>query len=79
MHVTADGMPAKTEIAKVLHYLEASFQVLTTTNGPIANVIDVNVQLYVLLRRPDNFQVVAEMVLDNLSKSSRVDFATELS
>ena len=71
-------MPAKTEIATVLHYLEASFQVLTTTDGPIANVIDANVQLNVLLHRPDNFQGVAEMALDNLPKKSRVDFATEL-
>ena len=77
MHVTADGMPAKTEIAKVLHYLEACFQVLTTTDGPIANVIDANVQLYVLLHRPDSFQGVAEMVLNNLPKSSRVGFAKE--
>ena len=57
-------MPAKTEKAKVLHYLEAYFQVLTTTNGPVANLIDGNVQLYVLSPIPDNFQRVAEMVLD---------------
>ena len=80
MHATADAMPAKTEIANVLHYLEACFQVLATTNGPVANVIDDNLQLFVLFYRPDNFQGVAEMVLDNLPKSSnpRVDFATEL-
>ena len=64
LHATADDMPAKTEKAKVLHYLEACFQVLTTTNGPVAKLIDGNVQLYVLSPIPDNFQGVAEMVLD---------------
>ena len=59
-------MPAKTEKAKVLHYLEACFKVLTTTNGQVANLIDGNVQLNVLYPIPDNFQGVAEMVLDSL-------------
>ena len=43
LHAKADDTPAKTEKAKVLHYLEACFQVLTTPNGPVANVIDGNV------------------------------------
>ena len=40
------------------------------TNEPVANIIDGNVQLYVLSPSPDNFQGVAEMVLDRLPKSS---------
>ena len=67
-------MPKRTEKTKVLHPLEACSQPLTTTNKPVANVIDGNVQLYVLSYIPDNFQGVAEMVLDHLPKSSRGDF-----
>ena len=50
LHATADDMPVKSMKADVLRYiyLEACFQVLTTTNGPVANVIDDNVQFYVL-------------------------------
>ena len=46
LHATADDMPANTVKAEVLRYmyLEACFQVLTTTNGPVANVIDGIVQ-----------------------------------
>ena len=68
LHATSDGMPAKNEKAKVLHYLEACFQPMTPTNEPVANIIDGNVQLNVLSPRPDNFHGVAEMVLDRLSK-----------
>ena len=50
LHATADVMPAKTAKVKVLHYLEACFQVLTSTNEPVANVVDGNYQLYVLSR-----------------------------
>ena len=63
LHATADDMPAKTEKAKVLHYLEACFKVLTTTNELVANIVDGNVQLYVLSYIPDSFQGVAEMAL----------------
>ena len=69
-------MPAKTEKAKVLHHLEFCFSVLTTTNEPVVNVIDGNVRLFHI---PDNFQGVAEMVLDHLPKLSRVDFVTDIS
>ena len=69
-------MPVKTEKLKVLHYLEVCFQVLSTTNGPVANAINDNVQLYVFSYIPDNFQDVAEMTFDHLPKSSRVQFAT---
>ena len=56
LHATADDIPATTEKGKVFHYLEACFQVLTTTNGPLAKAINVNVQLYVLSHIPDNFE-----------------------
>ena len=72
-------MPARTEKAKVLHYLEACFKVLTTTNESVSNIIDGNVQLYVLSHISDNFQCEARMVLDRLPKSPRVDFITDIS
>ena len=49
----------------------------TKINEPVTNVIDGIVQLYNLSLIPDNFQGVAETVLDYLAKSSRVDFATD--
>ena len=75
---TVDGMPVKTEKAKLLHHLEAGVELMTTPNNePVAYVIDGNASLYVLSPIPDNFQGVAEMVLDRLPKSSRVDFVTD--
>ena len=68
-HVTAGGRPAKTEKVKVLHYLDACFQPLTPTNEPVANVNDGSVQLYVLSSISDNFQDVAEIVLNHLANS----------
>ena len=59
-------MTTKTEKAKVLHLLEACFQPLTPKNKPVGNVIDGNVQLYVLSPIPDNVQSIAEMVSDRL-------------
>ena len=74
LHATADDMPVKTKTAKVLHYIEACFQVLKATNGPVAKVIDSNVQIHGLSYIPDTFQGEAEMVLDHLPKTSRVNF-----
>ena len=71
-------MPAKTEKAKVLHHLGACFQPLAPKNEPVANVIDGNVQRYVLSPIPDKVQGIAEMVLERLAKSSRVDFVTDI-
>ena len=72
-------MPAKIAKANNLHYLGACFQVLQTTNAPVANVIDANAQLYGLSQIPDKFQSVAKLVLDRLPKSSRVDCVTDIS
>ena len=72
-------MHAKTGKAKILHYLEACFKVLTTKNEQVANIIDGNVQGDVLSHIPDNFQRVAEIVSDRLLKSSRADFVTDIS
>ena len=77
MHATADGMPTKIEKAKVLHHLGACFQPLAPKKT-VANVIDGNVQRYVLSPIPDKFQGRAEMVLDRLAKSSRDDFVTDI-
>ena len=64
-------------LQKRLHHLGACFQPLATKNEPVANVINGNVQLYVHSRIPDNLQGIAEMVLDRLPKSLRVDFVTD--
>ncbi|MES9950704.1 MAG: hypothetical protein ABW118_17235 [Candidatus Thiodiazotropha sp.] len=75
---TADGMPAKTEKSKLLHHLESCVEPVTTpTDEGIAHVIDGNASLYVLSPVPENFQGVAEIVLDRLPKASRVDFVTD--
>ena len=79
LHATADGMPAKSEKGKALHHLKTCFQPLAPTTEPVANVIDGNVQLYVLSPIPDNFQGVADMVLNRLAKSSIVYFLTDTS
>ena len=78
LHATAGDMPAKNKKAKVLHHLEACCQPLIITNELVAKVIDCNAQLYVLSHIPDKLQGVADMVLDRLPKSSRVDFATDI-
>ena len=57
LNVTADDMPAKTDKSKVYHSFKARLDVLTTTNEPVANIIDGNVQLNVHSHIPDNFQV----------------------
>ena len=66
-----DGMTAKTEKPKVLHNLNACLLPSAPTNEPVLNVIDGNVQIYVLSPIPDNFQGVAEMVLDPFAKLLR--------
>ena len=72
-------MPANTEKVKVLHQLEAYPQPLTQTNELVANVIDGNVQLYVLSQIPDKVKGVAEMILDCQVESSRVNFVADTS
>ena len=42
-----------------------------------ANIIDGDVQLYILSLIPDNFQGVTEIVSDGLPKPSRVNIVTE--
>ena len=44
---------------------------------PTANIIDGNVQLYILSLIPDNFQGVTEIVSDDLPKPSRVNIVTK--
>ena len=52
---------------------------MTTIDEPLANVTDGDVQLYILSHMPDTFQGVAEMVLNRLPKSPRVDLVTDIS
>ena len=70
-------MAAKIEKSKVLHYFKACFNILTSKKQPAANIIDGNVQLYVLSHIPDNFQGVTEIVSDGLPKPSRVNIVTK--
>ena len=42
-----------------------------------ANIIDGNIQLYILSLIPDNFQGVTEIVSDGLPKPSRVNIVTK--
>ena len=44
---------------------------------PTANIIDGNVQLYILSLIPDNFQGVTEIVSDGLPKPSRVNIVAK--
>ena len=44
---------------------------------PTANIIDGNVQLYILSLIQDNFQGVTEIVSDGLPKPSRVNIVTK--
>ena len=44
---------------------------------PTANIIDCNVQLYILSLIPDNFQGVTEIVSDGLPKPSRVNIVSK--
>ena len=71
-------MHANMDEVKVLHCFKGCFQLLITTNESAANIIDGIVQLYVLYHKPDNFQCVAEMVLDHLPKPSRSDFVVNI-
>ena len=58
--------------SSVLPSFKACFKVLTTKNEPVANIINDNVKLDVLLYIPDNFQGVAEMIFGRLPKSPSV-------
>ena len=58
-------MPTKTEKSKVLHSLS-----VLTLKHTVANIIDDNVQLYVLSHIPDNFQGATQIVIDYLPKPS---------
>ena len=44
---------------------------------PTANIINGDVQLYILSLIPDNFQGVTEIVSDGLPKPSRVNIVTK--
>ena len=77
LNATANDMAAKIEKSKVLHSFKACFNVLTTKNKPVANIIDGNVQLHVLSHKPDNFQGVTEMVSDYLPRPPRVNIVTK--
>ena len=74
---TADGMPVKTDETKSLHSLTSVEPVTRPTDEPIAYVYDGNATLQSLVSIPERFEGLAEMVLNLLPKTSRVDFVTD--
>lgn len=75
---TADGMPAKTEKAKLMHVLESTIQPQTIQPQENAvHVVDGNAILQSIISVPDTFEELAEYVFNLLPKHKRVDFVTD--
>ncbi|KAK3728506.1 hypothetical protein QZH41_002367 [Actinostola sp. cb2023] len=73
----SDGMPVKTEKAKLLHILEGKNQVQRPTTGDIFYVIDGNALLQAMVAIPSTFGDLADSVFEQLPKVHRVDFVTD--
>jgi hypothetical protein len=75
---TADGLPVKTDKAKLMHLLEAD---VATPVAPKAQesvyVMDGSAVLHALVDLPITFEQVAMMVFDMLPNVARVDFVTD--
>ena len=75
---TADGMPVKTEKAKLLHSLESSTESTTTRpNKDTVHVIDGNAMLQSMVSIPDTFEQFAFKLFKQLPRSERIDFITD--
>lgn len=76
---TGDGLPAKTDKAKMLHTLETDqAAIVNPGNDKIsAYIIDGNALLHSLTSIPDNFGQLAGKVFNCLSKVNRIDFVTD--
>ena len=75
---TADGLPVKTDKAKLMHLLEAG---VTSPLAPKVDdsvyIMDGNAVLYALVDLPTTFEQVAKKVFELLPKVVRVDFVTD--
>ncbi|KAK3735621.1 hypothetical protein QZH41_007397 [Actinostola sp. cb2023] len=65
---TSDGMPVKTEKAKLLHFLDGKNQVQRPTTGEIFYVIDGNALLHAMVAIPSTFGDLADSVFEQLPK-----------
>ena len=74
---TADGMPAKTDKAKLLHYLEGKNQMQRPTTGEISYVVDGNAVIQSIVSLPGTFGELADSVFEQLPKAERVDFVSD--
>lgn len=75
---TADGMPVKTEKAKLMHNLELGIEPATKPpESETVYVYDGNATLQSLVSIPDSFDALAMMVFNLLPKVPRVDFVTD--
>ena len=75
---TADGAPAKTDKAKLLHYLENGMETKENPDSEgVTYIIDGNALLHSLTELPTSFDQVAEKVFNALPKVERVDFVTD--
>ncbi|KAK3106630.1 hypothetical protein FSP39_024006 [Pinctada imbricata] len=76
---TADGVPFKSDKAKLLHVLESNLP--SVTNVPqrqtTAYICDGNALLHSLIGIPETFGQITEKIFDLLPKYSRVDFVTD--
>lgn len=71
---TADGMPAKTDKAKLLHCLEGKNQVQRPTTGEISYIVDGNAVLQAMVSLPGTF---GDGVFEQFPKAERVDFVSD--
>lgn len=74
---TADGAPAKTDKAKLLHHLEKGMTTTDQPEGDVIHILDGNALLHSLTALPNSFEQVAEKVFSLLPKVERVDFVTD--
>lgn len=75
---TPDGLPAKTDKARLLHKLEQdAAQSFPQSRTGKAHVIDGNAVLHSMTSLPLNFGELASSVFNMLPNASRVDFVTD--
>ena len=74
---TADGLPTKTDKAKLMHALEKPTQSDDLTTEQCSSVIDGNAFLQSLVALPGCFSELAQKVFTMLPNSVRIDFVTD--
>jgi hypothetical protein len=74
---TADGMPAKTDKAKLMHQLETKFESEQPQHTECFSVLDGMALLQSMTGIPSTFGYLADKVLSLLPPMKRVDFITD--